>query len=104
MFSRGDEALDIKPLSRLQISDGEAMVSAAVLGLGLTRVPDYMVATEIATGRLVEIVPAHRSPAQIISVVYPSGRLVPPRVRAAVDAFVALGRSDKAGRGARSAP
>lgn len=90
LTSRG-RRIEIEPPSRLQINDGDGVVQAACLGFGLAQLPDYMVADEIAAGRLVEVLPSCRPPAQSISVVYPSGRLVPPRVRAAVDAIVALG-------------
>jgi DNA-binding transcriptional LysR family regulator len=71
------------------------MVHAATLGLGLTQVPDYMVSEAIRAKQLIEVLPALRPPAPNISAVFPSGKLLPPRVRVAVDAFVALGRANK---------
>ncbi|MCM8594736.1 LysR family transcriptional regulator [Accumulibacter sp.] len=83
--------IDVDPPSRVQINDGDGVVAAACLGLGLAQVPDYMVADEIAGGRLVEVLPSLRPPAEPISVVYPSGRLVPPRVRVVIDSLLSLG-------------
>ena len=91
VFSSRGRRIQIEPPARLQINDGDGLVQAACFGFGLAQVPDYMVADEILAGQLVEVLPTRRPPAQQISVVYPSGRMVPPRVRAAVDAFVALG-------------
>jgi DNA-binding transcriptional LysR family regulator len=88
---RTGECLEIEPASRIQLSDGEGMVQAACLGLGLAQVPDYMASDELASGRLVEVLPEARPPAQAISVVYPAARQMPARVRAAVDAFATLG-------------
>lgn len=93
---QGGECQEIEPASRVQVSDGEGMVQAACLGLGLTQVPDYMVGDELAQGRLVEVLPEARPPAQAISVVYPAARQMPARVRAAVDAFVAIGSREMA--------
>ena len=70
------------PSSRVRVDDGEAIVQAAVLGLGIGQVPHYMVAREVAAGTLVEILPSFRPPAMPIWAVMPSGRLIPARVRA----------------------
>jgi DNA-binding transcriptional LysR family regulator len=43
-----------------------------------------MVQGELQSGSLVEVLPEHRPPAMPISVVMPSARLQPPRVRALV--------------------
>jgi DNA-binding transcriptional LysR family regulator len=86
----GGKAIELQPASRVQVNDGEGMVQAACLGLGIAQLPDYMVVDEIGAGRLVELLPSCRPPPQPISAVYPSGRLVPPRVRAALELFDSL--------------
>jgi DNA-binding transcriptional LysR family regulator len=77
----------LQPASRVQVNDGEGMIAAALEGLGLTQVPDYMVADPIARGDLVEVLPSCRPAPMPISAVYPSGRLVPPRVRVLLEAL-----------------
>jgi DNA-binding transcriptional LysR family regulator len=84
-FRTRGQPVELHPPSRLLINDGEAMVAAASMGLGLAQLPDNMVADEIARGALVELLPSCRPAALPISAVYPSGRLVPPRVRAALE-------------------
>lgn len=91
LSSRG-RRVEMEPASRWQIDDGDGVVQAACLGLGLAQLPDYMVAEPLARGRLVEVLPSFRPTPQPISVVVPSGRLMPPRVRVALDALVAMGR------------
>ena len=78
------------PAARIQVNDGEGMVAAAAAGLGLTQVPDNLVAAELASGVLVELLPECRPPVMPISVVMPSGRLQPPRVRALIEALGAM--------------
>jgi DNA-binding transcriptional LysR family regulator len=73
------------PSSRVRVDDGEAIVNAAVLGLGIGQVPHYMVARELAAGTLMELLSAFRPPAMPIWAVMPSGRLIPARVRALLD-------------------
>ncbi|TFY98584.1 LysR family transcriptional regulator [Ramlibacter rhizophilus] len=87
------QTIEIEPASRVQISDGEGMAQAALQGLGLTQLPDYMVAQALGEGRLVEVLPTARPPADPISVVVPRSRHLPARVRVAVDALVTLGRA-----------
>jgi DNA-binding transcriptional LysR family regulator len=74
------------------------MVAAARLGMGMVQLPDYMVAAEIARGELVEVLPSCRPEAQPISAVYPSGRLVPARVRVLLEALRALGQRNRVKR------
>lgn len=87
-----DRALELHPSAAIRVNDGEGMVAAARLGMGLAQVPDYMVAAELQRGELVEVLPSSRPEAMPISAVVPSGRLVPARVRVLLDALRALGQ------------
>ena len=87
-----DRPVELHPSATVRINDGDGIVAAACLGMGLAQLPDYMVATELARGELMEVLPSCRPEAQPISAVYPSGRLVPARVRVLLDALKPLGR------------
>jgi len=89
-FRQRGKAVDFEPLARVRLNDGEGLVQGVALGLGVCQLPDYMVAEELADGRLVELLPTCRPEPLPISVVYPSGRLLPARVRAAIAAMDAL--------------
>jgi DNA-binding transcriptional LysR family regulator len=71
------------------------MVEAAIAGMGLSQVPDYMVADEHGAGRLVEVLREYRASAFPINVVYPSTRRVPPRVRVLIDALSERGAFER---------
>jgi LysR family transcriptional regulator for bpeEF and oprC len=73
------------PPSRVFVDDGDAIVRAALLGMGIGQVPHYMVAEAITAGDLVELLPAFRPTPMQIAAVMPSTRLVPRRVRALLD-------------------
>lgn len=73
------------PAAADRFDDGDTMAQAAALGLGLAQLPDYMVAEELASGRLVELLPEWRPPSIPIHAVMPAQRLVPARVRALLD-------------------
>jgi len=74
----------------IQVSDTEALGTAARLGQGLTQLPDYIVQDDLARGELVEVLPDGQPAPMPISAVVPSGRLVPPRVRVLLDALEVL--------------
>lgn len=80
-FRRGGKAVEMHPNSRVRLNDGEGLVEAARLGLGLAQLPDYFVRDELARGELAEVLRQHRPAPLPISIVYPGARLVPQRVR-----------------------
>lgn len=84
-FRSNGREITINPSARICVDDGDAIVKAAVLGLGVGQVPHYMVSDAIARGDLVELLPALRPRPMPISAVMPSARLVPARVRALLD-------------------
>lgn len=88
-----DRPIELHPAVAARINDGDGMVAAACLGVGLAQLPDYMVAAEMRRGELLEVLPSCRPEAQPISAVYASGRLVPARVRVLLEALKPLGRS-----------
>lgn len=87
---RGGGTVELNPASRVRVNDGQGIVAALCEGIGICQVPGYMVTDELASGRLVELLPSLRPPPLPISLVYPSGRLVPARVRVAIEALGAM--------------
>jgi LysR family transcriptional regulator for bpeEF and oprC len=66
------------------------LLEALDLGMGLCQLPDMLVRDRLARGELKEVLTSCRPEPMPISLVYPSGRLVPARVRAAIEALEAL--------------
>lgn len=62
-------------------NDGEAVVLAAIAGLGLAQVPDYAASAALASGQLVALLGQHGSVRGDIWLVRPSHRATPPRVQ-----------------------
>ena len=61
------------------------MREAVIEGAGLSVLPDYVVANDLAAGRLVQVLPAWSLPAGGIHAVYPTSRFRPAKVSAFVD-------------------
>jgi len=82
--------LEWVPRAQVRIDDGEGLVEALKLSMGLCQLPDMMVQGELERGELVELLPSCRPEPMPIHIVYPSGRLLPERVRVAIEALEAL--------------
>lgn len=76
-----------QPVMRL---DATLAVRAAVLaGAGLSVLPDYAIADDVAAGRLVQVLPGWILPQGGIHAVFPPARFRPAKVRALVECLVA---------------
>jgi DNA-binding transcriptional LysR family regulator len=82
-----ERRVEIAP--RLRVDDFVALTRAAVDGVGVALLPDYMCAGEVRSGKLVRVLPEWQRPAGKMHVVYASGRLLAPAVRAFIDALIA---------------
>ena len=71
--------------SRIVVTTAEAAIDAAIAGAGLTRVLSYQVAQAIGDGRLALVLRGFEPEPSPVSLVYPSGRLVPLKLRAFLD-------------------
>lgn len=58
---------------------------AVLLGAGLSVLPDYAIANDLAAGRLIHVLPRWSLPSGGIHVVFPTARFRPPKVRAFVE-------------------
>ncbi|WP_245767955.1 LysR family transcriptional regulator [Stigmatella erecta] len=71
--------------SRLRMDSGEALRDAAVAGLGIAFLPDFLVAEDVAAGRLRQVLPTLDAGDVEILAIYPTRRLLEPRVRRFID-------------------
>ena len=75
----------IRVPSRLTVNLGEAAVAAAVAGAGIARVLSYLVDDLLRSRSLVTLLEAYEPSPMPVSVVYPSQRQVPLKLRAFLD-------------------
>ena len=83
------EPLSVAVAPRFSASSGALLRRAAVAGLGIAVLPKFMVASELAAGRLAIVLDSLDAPALGIYAVYPEGRRVPGKVRAFIDVLAA---------------
>lgn len=81
------QPVTLQPQPAARLNETEGVLEALRLGLGIAQLPDNVAADDLAAGRLVELLPGCAPPRMPVHLVMPSGRLVPPRVRAAIAAL-----------------
>ncbi|WP_428683868.1 LysR family transcriptional regulator [Reyranella sp.] len=79
----GREPIAVQP--RLLVNSSEALRVAAMSGLGLAAIPEWLIADALAAGFLVRVLGSHETPSGGVYAVYTSNRLLTPKIRAFVD-------------------
>ncbi|MEC5399005.1 LysR family transcriptional regulator [Uliginosibacterium sp. H1] len=79
------EIVEVKMQGVVSVNDGDAYITCGVKGFGLIQPPRYMVADQLASGELVEVLPQWSPSPMPISAVYLHNRHLSPKVRVFVD-------------------
>ncbi|QDZ06771.1 LysR family transcriptional regulator [Sphingomonas panacisoli] len=84
---RGPDGAEVavRPNGRFTTDSGDAMLPLLHAGLGIARLPDFIVDTEIAAGRLEAILTEWTGPATALHLVTPPSPLRPVRVELLID-------------------
>lgn len=75
----------VKVAPRMRTNSGDTCRAAALQAQGIILQPSFLVGTDLATGRLKEIMPDYRADTLGIYAVYPSKKFLAPKVRVAID-------------------
>jgi LysR family transcriptional regulator, regulator for bpeEF and oprC len=86
-FARGTT---VTPDGTMTFNSGEALIAAAVAGLGLVQVAEYYARPDLDSGRLVEILPELKTHAYDISIVFQQRKSIAPRLRVLIDFLIEL--------------
>ncbi|MCI5076017.1 LysR family transcriptional regulator [Oricola sp.] len=82
----GESSVEVN--SVFSTTDSRILRDAAVAGVGVTIVSEYMARLPLDAGRLVEILPDYKVPELYMKVLVPESRKTSPTVRAIVEALV----------------
>ncbi len=85
----GGKAQTVAYQPRLQCSDMDTLLQAAVAGLGVVQLPAFLAQNALAQGALQRVLPAWQLPVKTIHAVFPSRRGQLPAVRALLDMLAA---------------
>lgn len=94
-YGTKEGGIDVTVRPRLAANNGDALLQAAIQGMGITRPPDFMAQPGLNNGSVVQIL-ADYEPAPLgIYAVLPSNRYVPHRVSVLID-YLAQGLAHRA--------
>lgn len=79
----GEHAVRVR--GRLRANDGEALRQAALAGAGIVMQSRHLLASDLAAGRLVRVLPRYAPPSRPVHVVYPPDRFRSPKLRVFID-------------------
>ncbi len=87
-FRAGRRWISVRVKARFRADNGEALLAAAIAGVGLTPMPTFLVAPAIESGELVPLLVDYPMPEAGLYLVRPPGAHVPAKVRALTEALV----------------
>jgi DNA-binding transcriptional LysR family regulator len=80
-FMGPEGPVTVKVTPRLWSNNGDSCTASAVRGAGIQLQPTFLIAHELASGDLVEVLPQYRSIELGIYALYPTRKFVLPKVR-----------------------
>ena len=72
-FIDGDKTIPVHPQGRFKADNGMALAAAAVAGLGIAALPEFLAEKELASGALVALMNSYPLPEAGIFIVRPPG-------------------------------
>lgn len=88
-LSDGDKPVTLHPQGRFKADNGVALVAAAVAGLGIAALPDFLTEDHLASGALVPVMTRYRFPdAGGIYVVRPPGQHPARKIRVLTELMI----------------
>jgi DNA-binding transcriptional LysR family regulator len=81
----GDKICVVRPRGRFKADNGEALVAAALAGLGVAALPDFLIEAHVASGALTPLLTHYPPPDLGLFVVRPPGDFPPRKVKALTD-------------------
>lgn len=84
----GDKTITIHPQGRFKADNGIALAAAAVAGLGIAALPDFLVDSHLESGALIQVMTRYRFPEAGIYVVRPPGQNPARKIRALTELMI----------------
>jgi DNA-binding transcriptional LysR family regulator len=84
----GDKMISMHPQGRFKADNGTALAAAAVAGLGVAALPDFLIADHLAAGSLVPVMQRYPPPEAGIYVVRPPGQHLARKIRVLTELLI----------------
>lgn len=93
-FEGPDGEITVPVSGKLMVDSGEALLMAACAGMGLLLQPCELVREDLASGRLIEVLPDYPIPTRPFHVLYAPDRRMTPKLRSFIDFVLATFGTD----------
>jgi DNA-binding transcriptional LysR family regulator len=87
-FIDGDKTIAVHPQGRFKADNGAALAAAAVAGLGIAALPDFLTEKELASGALVALMNSYPLPEAGILILRPPGHHPARKVRVLTELLI----------------
>lgn len=87
-FSKQGEAKTVRVSGRYQVNNSEALREALLQGIGIARIPTFVVGLDIMEGRLVEVLSEYQMPTKMLYALFLKRQHLPAKVRVFIDFVV----------------
>jgi DNA-binding transcriptional LysR family regulator len=87
-LQHGAAEITVHPRARFTADNGAALVPAALAGIGIALLPDFLIQEHVASGALIALMPDYPMPEAGVYVVRPPGGSASCKVRALIDIMV----------------
>lgn len=87
-FMDGDKMISVHPQGRFKADNGTALAAAAVAGLGIAALPDFLIADHVASGALVPVMTRYPPPEAGLYVIRPPGHHPARKIRVLTELLI----------------
>jgi len=87
-FIDGEKTITVHPQGRFKADNGIAIVSAALAGLGIAALPDFLIDEHLRSGALIQVMAGYPAPEGGIYVVRPSAQHPARKIRVLIDFLI----------------
>lgn len=84
-FYHKEKIINLKVDGQLRFNSGQALVDAAIKGIGIVQLPEYYLSNYIETGELVPVLENVKIPNESVWAVYPHNRQLSPKIKYLID-------------------
>lgn len=84
----GDRIVTVRPQGRFKADNGTALVAAAIAGLGIAYVPDWLTDDHVAAGALVPVMTRYPPPPAGAFVIRPPGQHTARKIRVLIELLI----------------
>lgn len=84
-FAQGHQIENVSVGGNYRVNNSEALLAAAIQGLGIARLPDFVATPYIQSGELIQLLPDYVMPEKSIYAIFPERNHMPIKLRVFLD-------------------